>query len=88
MTWKIEYLESVRKSVKNLDVQTRKRIRHYLEDRVAALDDPRQLGKPLKGKLSGIWRYRIGDFRVLAKLQNEKLIVLVLDIAHRKDVYR
>ncbi|WP_018954732.1 type II toxin-antitoxin system RelE family toxin [Thioalkalivibrio sulfidiphilus] len=88
MAWTIEYAQSARKSVKGLDPQTRRRIRNYLEQRVAALQDPRGLGAPLKGEFSELWRYRIGDYRVICELKDEMLIVLVLRIGHRREVYR
>jgi len=54
---------------------------------MAALDDPRELGKPLKGGLSQLWRYRFGDFRVICELHDDALVVLVIRIGHRRDVY-
>ena len=56
MVWRIEYAESVQKDVRKLDAQERKRIRDFIEVKVALLDDPRSLGKPLSGGLSGLWR--------------------------------
>lgn len=88
MTWVIEYLQSARKTVEKIDPQTRRRIRDYLEYRVAELDDPRKLGKSLKGRLSELWRYRIGDYRVVCELRDKDLVVLVVRIGHRKEVYR
>lgn len=87
MTWTIEYLASARKEVRKIDPQQRRRIRAYLEERVLALAHPRELGKPLKGELSELWRYRVGDYRIICQLQDERLVVLVVRIAHRKDVY-
>jgi mRNA interferase RelE/StbE len=55
---------------------------------VLALEDPRQLGKALTGDKGGLWRYRIGDYRAICKLEDEKLIVLVLDLGHRREIYR
>ncbi|ACL74299.1 type II toxin-antitoxin system RelE family toxin [Thioalkalivibrio sulfidiphilus] len=88
MVWTIEYAQSAKKSVKGLDPPTRRRIRDYLEQRVAALQNPRGLGAPLKGEFSELWRYRIGDYRVICELQDEKLVILVIRIAHRREVYR
>lgn len=87
MAWTIRYAKSVRKAVEKLAPQTRRRIRDYLENRMAALDDPRELGKPLKGGLSQLWRYRVGDFRVICELHDDALVVLVIRIGHRRDVY-
>ncbi|WP_163578161.1 type II toxin-antitoxin system RelE family toxin [Halomonas faecis] len=87
MTWSIEYLASARKSFRKLDPQQRRRIRAYLEERVLSLPDPRQLGKPLKGELAQLWRYRVGDYRIICQLNDDRLVVLVVRAAHRKNVY-
>ena len=88
MGWTIEYAQSVRKSVKALDPMVRRRIREYLEKRVADLPDPRGLGAPLNGEFSELWRYRVGDYRVICELRDEALIVLVVKVGHRREVYR
>ena len=88
MGWTIEYAESVQKSLKKIDSSGRSRIQAYLESRIQSLSDPRQLGKPLTGPLGGLWRYRVGDYRIICKLQDERLVVLVVTIDHRKDIYR
>jgi mRNA interferase RelE/StbE len=89
MAWRIEYDISVRKSVEKLDRQTRQRIHDFLQNRVAKLDDPRQNGKALKGStLGSFWRYRVGDYRIICDIQDRKLVVLVIEIGHRRDVYR
>lgn len=88
MAWRIEYARSAQKAVKKLDPPTQQRIRDYLERRVASLSDPRELGDPLKGQLAGLWRYRVGDYRVVCQLNDDALVVLVLRIGHRRHVYR
>lgn len=89
MTWTIEYNAAVRKSVEKLDSNVRKRIKRFLEERVVTLEDPRQIGDALKGtELGHLWRYRVGDYRILCDIQDKKLIVLVVDIDHRRQVYR
>lgn len=88
MTWRIEYAQSVQKSVKKLDPRVRQRIREYLEHRVAQLDNPRQLGKPLKGEHTELWRYRVGDYRIICDIRDATLVVLVVRIGHRRTVYR
>lgn len=70
MVWRIEYAESVQKDVRKLDAQERKRIRDFIEVKVALLDDPRSLGKPLSGGLSGLWRYRVGNYRIIANVDD------------------
>ena len=88
MAWTPEYAVSVRKALGKLDPQTRARIRSFIEDRIAALDDPRSLGKPLKGNLATLWGYRIGDYRVICEVQDDRLVILVVTIGHRREVYR
>ena len=88
MTWTVEYARSVQKSIQKLDPQGRTRIRDFIENRVASLDDPRTIGKALKGHLGTLWRYRVGDYRIVCDLQDRRLVVLVLHIGHRRDVYR
>lgn len=89
MAWTIEYDLAVRKSVEKLDRQTRKRIRSYLHDRLAKLDNPRSTGKALKGSEFGnYWRYRVGDYRIVCDIQDHRLVVLVIEIGHRSEIYR
>lgn len=88
MAWTIEYAESVLKSLRKLDPETRKRIRDLLEVRVAASDDPRSIGKPLSGPLAGYWSYRVGDHRVVCEIQDRRIVILVLRIGNRREVYR
>ena len=88
MTWRIKYARSVHKTVKKLQPQVRQRIHDYLEKRIARLDDPRQVGKPLKGQHSELWRYRVGEYRIICEIQDNTLVVLVIRIGHRKEVYR
>jgi len=88
VTWRIKYARSVHKTVKKLQPQVRQRIHDYLEKRIARLDDPRQVGKPLKGQHSELWRYRVGEYRIICEIQDNTLVVLVIRIGHRKEVYR
>lgn len=89
MAWTVEYAASVRKSARKLAPGVRRRIRGYLEQRLAGLDDPRQLGVPLRGtQFADLWRFRVGDYRIIARLEQARLIILVLVIAHRREVYR
>jgi mRNA interferase RelE/StbE len=85
--WKIEWDSKALKEAKKLDKAARKKIVEYLENRVLANQDPYQFGKPLKGDKVGIWRYRVGDYRILCQIENEALIVLVIAVGHRKNIY-
>ena len=86
--WTINYLRSVLKEAKKLDPEIREKIRKYLEQRVSIMEDPRQLGETLKGKLAELWRYRVGDYRIICELRDHELVVIVIRIGHRKNVYR
>ncbi len=86
MVWKIEMTGEAEKELARIDKPAAKRIIRYLRERVSV--DPRSSGKSLRGDLSGLWRYRIGDYRVICELYDEKVSVLVIRIGHRKDVYR
>ena len=89
MKWTIEYAAAVQKPMQRLDPQVRRRIRDFLSTRVAGLDDPRQLGEALQGaRLGGLWRYRVGDYRILVQIQDQIVTVLVVGIGHRGEVYR
>ncbi|MEI6758470.1 MAG: type II toxin-antitoxin system RelE/ParE family toxin [Chlorobium sp.] len=86
MVWKIEMTGEAEKELARIDKSAAKRIIRYLRERVSV--DPRASGKSLRGDLSGLWRYRVGDYRLICELFDEKVSVLVIRIGHRKDVYR
>ncbi|WP_022854005.1 type II toxin-antitoxin system RelE family toxin [Thermodesulfatator atlanticus] len=87
MGWKIEISRSALKVLKRLDPQEAKRIRDFLRN-LKELKDPRLKGKPLKGPLGEFWRYRVGDYRIICDIQDDRLVVLVLRIGHRREIYR
>ena len=76
------------KDLRALGSADRARVLRFLKERIAGSADPRQHGKPLVGELAGIWRYRVGDIRILARLEYERLVVFVVEIGNRRDVYR
>ncbi len=86
LVWKIEITGEAEKELSRIDKLAAKRIIRYLRELVSV--DPRSSGKSLRGDLSGLWRYRVGDYRVICELYDEKVSVLVIRIGHRKDVYR
>ena len=89
MAWIIKYAESASKQLKKLDKQTALRVLDYMDERVAALDDPRALGKNLKGpKIGEYWRYRVGDIRVICNIVDGQMMVLMIEIGNRREVYR
>ena len=89
MAWKVELSATADRELSKLDPQHRKRILKFLQERIAKLDNPRSLGKPLQGsRLGEFWKYRLGDYRLICKLEDERLLVLVLRVGHRKEIYR
>ena len=85
--WQIEFEPAAAKELKKLGREPAGRIVDMLERRVATLDDPRDLGKALLGEWSGYWRWRVGDYRVIAKIENERVVIVVVRVAHRREVY-
>ncbi len=88
MAWTIEYTDTARTQLRKLDRQTAKRVIDYMDERVAARDNPRGAGQALTGPLGGLWRYRVGDCRVICDIQDQALRVLVVRIGSRDRVYR
>ncbi|MDR3528860.1 MAG: type II toxin-antitoxin system RelE/ParE family toxin [Rhizomicrobium sp.] len=89
MAWTISYTGTARKQLRKLDKQTARRILDFIDARVAGSESPREVGKALTGPLLGsFWRYRVGDYRIICEIQDGKLCVLVIEIGHRKEVYR
>ena len=89
MAWRIEFEDAALKELAKLDKQVARRILAFLRERVAVLDDPRSVGEALKGsKLGEFWKYRVGDYRVIAHIEDGALRVLVLKVGNRRDVYQ
>jgi mRNA interferase RelE/StbE len=88
VTWRIEFHPDAAKELRKLDRAVAARILRTLETRIAPLDDPRGLGAPLKGAHDGYWRWRIGDYRVVARIEDERITILVVRVAHRREAYR
>ena len=88
MVWRIEYTETALSQLRKLDRQDARRIVDYMDTRIAGLDDPRSRGKALTGALGGLWRYRIGSYRVICDIRVDALRVLVVRLGNRRDVYR
>ncbi|MBW3094317.1 addiction module toxin, RelE/StbE family protein [Bifidobacterium sp. DSM 109960] len=87
MAWKIEIDKGVQRSMKKLDRNVAKRIIAKLRE-ISQLEDPRSTGKALVGNLAGLWRYRVGDYRIVCDIEDEVLLILVIDVAHRSKVYK
>ena len=86
--WKIEFDPAAKRELDKLDKPIARRISKFLYDRVAKLDDPRKIGERLQGTLSEFRKYRVGDYRIICSLEHDRLVVLVLRIGHRREVYK
>jgi mRNA interferase RelE/StbE len=76
------------KQLLRLDRTASGRILGWMESRLAATDNPRQWGKALKGVYAGKWRFRVGDYRIICQIRDDELLILALDVGHRRDIYR
>ena len=88
MAWTINYTDTAVALLRRLDRQAARRIVDFMDERVAPLADPRSTGKALSGPLGGLWRYRVGDCRVICDIQDATLQVLVVRLGHRSEIYR
>ncbi len=87
MMWAINLSKNAEKSLKGLDNTAKKRISAFI-DSLIENTNPRSSGKALQGSLKGLWRYRIGDYRLICQIKDNELIILLLEIGHRKDIYK
>jgi mRNA interferase RelE/StbE len=88
MAWAVELAESAADALGQLDSTTQQRIWRFLRGRLARTSNPRQTGKALTGPYSGLWRYRVGDYRIIGRIEDARLVVLVVKIGHRNKVYQ
>ncbi len=89
MAWRIELDPAAARELSKLDPQMARRILAFLHDRVAILENPRSIGEALKGsKLNEFWKYRVGDYRIIANIEDGALQILIVRIGHRREVYR
>lgn len=89
MAWKIELDPGAERDLSKLDPPIARRILGFLHERLATLDDPRSIGEALKGStLGAFWKYRVGDYRIIASIEDNEVCILVVRIGNRRDVYR
>jgi mRNA interferase RelE/StbE len=86
--WSLEFLPEARRDFAKLGTVPQKRIMTFLEDRLLMMPTPTDLGKPLSGTKKGLWRYRVGDYRILCRFDSGILTILVVEIGHRGSIYR
>lgn len=89
LVWRIEFDDGARRDLAKLDPSVAKRITRFLRERLAPLEDPRSLGEALRGpRLGAFWKYRVGDYRLIARIEDGAVLILVLQVGHRREVYR
>lgn len=87
MRWSVELSPAAEKQLAKLGPTAQRTVLRYLSSRLDGATDPRAFGKPLRGDLAGLWRYRVQDYRIIARHEHGRLIVLVVAVGHRRDVY-
>jgi mRNA interferase RelE/StbE len=85
--WTVEFDDRARRELRKLDSGVQDAILRYLRERIAITEDPRRFGKPLRRNLAGLWRYRIEDYRLICRIEDDRVVILVLQVGHRRDVY-
>jgi mRNA interferase RelE/StbE len=85
--WRIDFDSEAARDLRKLGAEPQRLILRYLRQRIATAEDPRRFGRPLTGDLKGLWRYRIGDHRIVASIEDDRLVVLIVTVGHRRDVY-
>ncbi len=88
MKYAVEYTRTALKQLKKMDKQTATFILSFIEKHLVDCTDPRVQGKALQGSLRDKWRYRVGNYRILAKIEDDRVIITVVEIGHRKDIYK
>ena len=88
MAWIIEFDSEAADDIRKLDKLIQKKILRYLREKIATNQDPKRFGSPLRRDLHGLWKYRVEDYRIICKMEQEKLVVLVVRIGHRKNIYK
>ena len=89
MAWQVEFTPKARRALDSLDRQVARRILKFLSERLANAADPRILGQALRGdELGDFWKYRVGDYRIIADIVDKKVVIYVLNIGHRSTIYR
>jgi mRNA interferase RelE/StbE len=86
--WRVEIHRDAVRDLRKLGADAENRVLRYLRERIAGSADPRRYGHALTGDRQGLWRYRVGDYRIVAAIEDDRFVVLVVTVGHRRDVYR
>ena len=88
MAWRVEWEDEAVKELKKIDARAQRNIVRFLREKIATEDDPRRFGDPLRKDLKGLWKYRIGDYRIICSIEDKSVVVLVVRVGHRRSVYK
>ncbi len=88
MAWSVEFNDTAKRQLRKMDRQWQGKILNHLEDEILPLDDPTSRGKALTGAKQGLWRYRIGDYRVICTIEDQTLLIMIVEDGHRREIYR
>ena len=88
MAWRVEWEDEAVKELRKLDARAQRNIVRFLREKIGTEDDPRRFGDPLRKDLKGLWKYRIGDYRIICSIEDKSIVVLVVRVGHRRSVYK
>lgn len=88
MIWRIEVTQTAAKQIKKMEKVSQKRVMSFLKEKLECSPDPRQYGKALRGEKGELWRYRVGDHRLIAAIEDKTVTILIVAVGHRKNIYR
>ena len=86
--WRVEFDREAARDLRKLGAEAERLILRYLRERIATADDPRRFGHALTADFQGLWRYRVGDYRIVAAIEDRRFVVLVVTVGHRREIYR
>ena len=86
--WRVQFHRAAARDLRKLGADAESRVLRYLRERIAGSEDPRRFGHALTGDRGGLWRYRVGDYRIVAAIEDDRFVVLVVRVGHRREIYR
>lgn len=86
--WRVEFSPKAFKEFERLGAVDQRRVRRFVDERLLQSGSPRSSGKALAGEMAGLWRYRVGDIRIVVRIEDDVLVILVIEVGHRSDIYR
>ena len=88
MKYKVDYTKKAEKQLSKLEASLRKRINGWIRTHLEGCEDPTAYGKPLTASLKGYWSYRVGDYRLIADIQDDRVLILIAEVGHRREIYK